>query len=252
MNRFLELIERNFGPSKVNLGRIIKLVNLGLASKDIADIIGVSGVTIQEWRMRRPEIDKLLTVKPRPEYTLSHPDFADKIEEAFTCGGKRFYRFKDEFRMSTGRYSYYYAALQEFNLNISRAKLIEFVDAFELILNGGKKGQGITIGKLWELIINLKTRIHKLAFEPKLARDLAAIAYFDETEDITTYNSEYGKEKIRLWEEHNVHDFFFEKPIGELLGVNSTSIQPLEDYLKTAEQILMDLNSGLLKVSEES
>jgi hypothetical protein len=239
-------------PYKSDIKQIESLVKIGVSHNDIALVLQVTPATLEKWKLKNNVVNDLLRSKPRPEYTLSHPDFADKIEEAFTCGGKRFYRFKDEFRMSTGRYSYYYAALQEFNLNISRAKLIEFVDAFELILNGGKKGQGITIGKLWELIINLKTRIHKLAFEPKLARDLAAIAYFDETEDITTYNSEYGKEKIRLWEEHNVHDFFFEKPIGELLGVSSTSIQPLEDYLKTAEQILTDLNYGLLKVSEES
>jgi hypothetical protein len=241
-----------FRPTKNDIRQIESLVSLGVNHADIASIIGVTPLKLAEWKAKFPDINKLLTLKPRPEYTIAHVDFADKVEEAFTCAGKRFYRFKDEFRMSTGRYSYYYAALKEFDLNMSREKLKEFMDAFELTLNGGKKGASVQLGRMWELVINLRTRVEKLAFEPQLAKNLASIAYFDETEDLTTYDADYGKKKILLWEEHKVHDFFFVKPIGDLLNVNSSSITVLEDYLKTAEQVLTDLNSGLRTVLEES
>jgi predicted transcriptional regulator len=241
-----------FRPNKNDIRQIESLVSLGVSQSDIAAIIGITPATLDQWRMKNPKIESTLKEKARPEYTIYHPDYADKIEEAFTCAGKRYYRFIDEFRMSTGRYTYYYAALKEFDLNVSREKLKEFMEAFEIVLEGGKKKQQISLGRLWELVINLKSRVNNLAFAPQLAKDLAAIAFFDDTEDITSFDSEYGKKKIALWEEHKVNDFFFEKPIGDLLNVNSSSATALEEYLKTAEQVIQDLNSGLQKVSEES
>src|SRR5690606_22961399 len=103
---------------------------------------------------------------------------------------------------------------------------------------------------LWKLIFNLESRIN-LAFEPAGVKNLAAIAYFDETEDLTSYDAEYDKQKIKLWEDHGIHDFFLTRRIGELLGLNSTLDESFLTYLKTAEQILTDLNSGLRTLSEE-
>lgn len=238
-------------PNKRDIRQIQSLVELGANGEDIAKVLGITVHKLEKWKTGYIRIGELLKPKPRPEYTLNHPEYAPMVEEAFACGARRFYRFKEEYRQSTGRYKYYYAALREVDLRADLNTLRQYIDAFKKILTGGKSGKQISLEELWKLIFNLETRIN-LAFEPAGVKNLAAIAYFDETEDLTTYNQEYGKEKIKLWEDHGIHDFFLTRPIGELLGLNNTLDESFLDYLKTAEQILTDLNSGLQKVSEEN
>jgi hypothetical protein len=238
-------------PTRTDIKQIETLAKLGCNRKDIAQILLITDAKLERWEKNNSEVSHLLKAKAQPEYNMNHPDYAPMVEEAFTCAGKRFYRFKEEFRMPTGRYKYYYAYLREVDLRMSMDKLVEFTDAFELILNGGEKGKGINMGKIWELVLNIKSRV-KLAFEPQGVRNLAAVAYFDETEDLTSFNMSYGRDKIALWDSHGIHDFFLTKPIGELLNLNKSSTESLLQYLNQAETILMDLNSGLLKVSEEN
>jgi hypothetical protein len=237
-------------PSSVDVTQITKLVGLGTNHSDIAYVLGITEARLREWELKNTTIAQALKPKPRPAETLHSPEFAPMVEEAFTCGTRRFYRFKEEYRMPSGRYKYYYASLREVDLRASLSVLTSYIDAFKNILNGGKKGT-VSMGSLWELVLNLESRT-KLAFEPMGVKNLASVAYFDETEDLTTFDQNYGKQKIKLWEEHNIHDFFLTRPIGELLNLSGISIQSLQDYLNQAEEILTDLNSGLQKVSEEN
>lgn len=237
-------------PSNADVTQITKLVGLGANHSDIAYILGIAEVKLNEWKAKNNTIAQALKPKPRPAETLHHPDFAPMVEEAFACGTKRFYRFKEEYRMPSGRYKYYYASLREVDLRASLEVLKQYVDAFKNILNGGKKGT-VNMGSLWELVLNLESRT-KLAFEPMGVKNLASVVYFDETEDLTTFDANYGKQKIKLWEDHGVLDFFLTRPIGELLNLNGISIESLTAYLTQAEEILTDLNSGLQKVSEEN
>jgi hypothetical protein len=238
-------------PTRTDIKQIETLVKLGCHKKDIAQVLQITEAKLERWEKTNNDVSHILKTKALPEYNMLHPDFAPMVEEAFTCGGKRFYRFKDEYRMPTGRYKYYYAYLREVDQRMSLEKLQEFTDAFETVLNGGEKGKGINLGRMWELVLNIKSRV-KLAFEPQGVKNLAAVAYFDETEDLTSFNVAYGREKIKLWDDHGTHDFFLTKPIGELLSLNSSFTESLPQYLSQAEQILADLNSGLAKVSEEN
>ncbi len=237
-------------PSNVDITQITKLVGLGANHSDIAYVLGITETKLNDWKAKNSTIAQALKPKPRSEYTLNSPDYSTMVEEAFVCGTKRFYRFKEEYRMATGRYKYYYASLREVDLRASLDTLKQYVDAFKNILNGGKKGV-VNLGSLWELVLNLESRT-KLAFEPMGVKNLAAVAYFDETEDLTTFDQKYGQDKIKLWEEHGIHDFFLTRPIGELLNLSGISIESLVDYLTQAEEVLKDLNSGLQKVSEEN
>lgn len=238
-------------PTKTDVKQIETLVKLGCHRKDISQVLMITESKLERWEKNNSEVAHLLKAKAVPEYTMNHPDYAPMVEEAFTCGGKRFYRFKEEFRMPTGRYKYYYAYLREVDQRMSLDKLVEFTDAFETVLNGGEKGKSINMGRIWELVLNIKSRV-KLAFEPQGVRNLAAVAYFDETEDLTSFTVAYGREKISLWDAHGTHDFFLTKPIGELLNLNSSSTESLLQYLSQAEEVLTDLNSALLKASEEN
>jgi hypothetical protein len=194
---------------------------------------------------------KLIEPKVKPEFNLNHPDYRIMVEEAFVAGGRQFYRFKEEYRMPAGRYKYYYAHLREVDLRANLETLTKYIEGFKSILNGGTKGKGISMQGLWELVLNLESRT-KLAFEPQGVQNLAAVAYFDDTEDLTTYDLNYGKKKIQLWLDNNINDFFLTRPIGELLNLNSSSVESLNHYLTVVQPMMEDLNSGLLKVLEEN
>src|SRR5690606_20864583 len=130
-------------------------------------------------------------------------------------------------------------------------KLSQYTEAFEKILNGANPKKGINLGDLWKLVWNLKT-IVALDFDPALVKKLASVTYFDETEDLTTYDIEYGKKKIALWEEHKVHDFFLMSPIGDLLGLKHISVESLEDFLRIRTEILQELDLNLQTVSKDN
>lgn len=237
-------------PYKSDITQIDKLVKLGVSKTDIATILGITDDQLGKWEAKNTTVCEILKPKARPEYTLSHPDFAPMVEEAFPCAGVRYYRFKEEYRQSTGRYKYYYATLRELELKMSLDHLQKFVDAFKVVLNGGSKKR-IELTDLHKLVLNLESRI-ALAFDPATIKKLAAVAYFDDTEDLTSFNEKYGKRKIEIWEENKVYDFFLTRPIGELWGANNTSVDSLVEHLTQMQEIVQDLNSNLQTVLEDN
>jgi hypothetical protein len=238
-----------FRPFKSDIKQIESLLKLGSNESDICLVLNITQQQLSKWKAKSKELEDILKPKARPEFTISHPDYASMVEEAFTCGGKRFYRFKEEYRMATGRYKYYYATLRELELKLSLDKLQEFVNAFKLVLNGGGKKKSIELTELHKLVLNLESRI-VLAFDPMTIKKLAAVAYFDETEDLTSFSEKYGNEKIKLCEEHNLYTFFLTNPIGELWGVNNTSVDSFQERLTKATEIVQDLDSSLQQVLE--
>lgn len=240
-----------FRPYKSDIRQIESLVKLGCNRDDIAMILSITPARLQKWEASHIAIAELLKPKALPEYTCTHPDFAPQVEEAFTCAGKRYYRFTEALRMPAGRHKHYYAAMREMEMHLSLKTLKDYVTAFENILNGANPKKGIQMGDLWKLVWNLKTIID-LGFDPQLVKHLACVAYFDETEDLTTYSEEYGKQKLKLWEEHNLRDFFLTRPIAEWLNLNSSSGESLEAYLIQAEEIMKELASNLQTVLKDN
>jgi hypothetical protein len=237
-------------PYKSDLRQIDSLVKLGCNESDICSVLHITQSQLSKWKSKNKAVEDYLKPKARPEFTVSHPDYAATVEEAFTCAGKRFYRFKEEYRMSTGRYKYYYSTLRELELKLSLTDLQKYVDAFKAVLNGGKKNK-IEFTELAKLTSNLESRI-VLAFDTATIKKLAAVAYFDETEDITSFNEKYGHEKIKLWEDHKVYDFFLTKPIGELFNLKSISVDSLLEDLSLMDGIIKDTNSVVQKVLEDN
>lgn len=240
-----------FRPSKSDVRQIESLVKLGANTSDISMVLGITPVQLKKWEEKNVSIAEALKPKARPEYNLTHPEYAPMVEEAFTCGGKRFYRFQKEFLMSTGRYKYYYSILRELELKLSLKDLNECIKVFEKILNGGTKQKKIDFGELWAVVYNLKSRM-KLEFDVATVKRLATVAYFDETEDLTTYSEKYGEEKIKLWEEHGQEDFFLTRLIAELLGLNNISLQFFEEHLKEKDGIKKELDLDLLNLLKDN
>lgn len=185
---------------------------------------------------------------PKPEFNLKHPEIANLIEEAFKAGGKTYYRFKEEKLIPAGRYKYIYAYLKEVDLRMNLETLQNYVKDFKNLLNGSGPKKIIQIGELWKLILNLESRL-ALAFEPATVERLASVIYFDDTEDLSTYDKKYGIKKVEIWNKHLKHDFFLTKPMGELLGLKDISTESLEDYIQQATQIIQDLTIDQQKLS---
>lgn len=184
-----------------------------------------------------------------PVFNIYHPDIADQVEMAFEAGGKKFYRFIDQYQMPTGRYKYIVAATREVDLRMSIELLKEYMNEIRTALNGSK-GK-VDLESIWKILFNIETRI-SLAFEPNTVKKLASVCYFTDSEILTTWDSKKdGKEKIKLWDEHNCLDFFLTKPISELLRLNDSSLISLQTYLSQIYPILEELKPELPTVPSD-
>lgn len=190
----------------------------------------------------KKRVAKRRPVKPlaNPTFNIFHEELAPKIEKAFKSGTVQYYKFIDDHQIPSGRYKYIYAALKEADLRMDLDTLKNFLDTLENILNGGAKKNNINVGDIWKMIINMKSRI-ALGFEPASIARLASVIYFDETEDLKTYNKHHGLQKVEFWKKNGTMDFFLTRPIVELFGLSGFSITSLEEYIQTAEGIIQDL-----------
>jgi len=182
---------------------------------------------------------------------LSHDDVKHKIEVAFEAAGRTYYRFIDDHQIPVGRYKYIYAALKEVDLRMNLETLLDYVKAMKNVLDGGLKKNQVSMGELWKLVLNLESRIN-LAFEPASVERLAAVIFFDETEDLRTYDRKAGMEKVKFWQDNNVMDFFLTMPIIDLLGLKGISATSLEEYIQEANLVLQDLIFDPQNPSSES
>ncbi len=190
-------------------------------------------------------------VLPLPSYNLSHDDVKHKIEPAFKAAGRQYYRFIDDHQIPVGRYKYIYAALKEVDLRMTLDTLKSYVGTIKNILDGGSKKNQVSLGELWKITLNMESRIN-LAFEPASVERLSAVLFFDETEDLRTYDRKHGAEKVKFWQDNNVMDFFLTMPIVDLLGLKNISLTSLEEYIQEANQLMQDLTQDLQSQSSES
>lgn len=229
-------------PNKNDLRQLEFLVRKGVGQDYIMNLLDISPAQFDKWKKhtKASSILALIPEKTPEKFTIYHPSIEGQTEVAFEVNMVKFYRFKDEYRHPTGRYKYVYKCLKEMELSMNRETLAEYVKQLKNILNGGSKGQAINMGEAWRLLHNMETRT-TLPFDPGMVKRLASVVYFTDDEDISTYDQSYGDFKIKLWDDNNVHDFFLTRPIAELLNLNNTSLESLEEYLTTAKGILEEL-----------
>lgn len=204
-------------------------------------------------KTKNKPIPKKRVSKPlaNPTYNALNPEVANKIEKAFKSGSVQYYKFIDDHQIPQGRYKYIYSALKEADLRMDRDTLKNFIDTMKNILNGGAKKSNINVGDIWKLVLNMESR-WVLGFEPASIERLAAVIYFDETEDLTTYDRRHGSEKVERWKKNKTMDFFLTRPIVELLGLKGISTTSLEAYIQETEEMILDLTVDLQKVSSEN
>lgn len=227
-------------PSKRDLKLLENLSKRGVLQVDMVDLLDTTPVEFEKWKLKK-EVSAILATAPKftPErFNVHHPDISDQVEIAFEVGLVKFYRMKTELRLPTGRYKYHYKYLQENSLRIDIPSLMAFIEEIKKCLTGKKNN--IEIGEAIILLHKLESKI-SLPFDPELARKLASVSFFTEDEDLSTFDEAHGKWKIEHWREHNFHDFFLMMPVQELLNLRGISIESLEEYLTTADQLMKDL-----------
>lgn len=227
-------------PTKHDLKQLDLLISKGVKLDYIQQILDITPQEFERWT-RKANVWEIISRIPesRPEkFNIYHPDLADQIEEAFECGLIKYYRFKSEFRLPTGRYKYHYKYLQLNAIKTDPELLKSEVQEARSWLSGERKK--IDIGNAMQVLYKIETRA-SLPFDPELARKLASVSYFTDDEDLSTFYEEHGEKKIAHWKEHNFNDFFLMTPVAELLNLKNISITSLEAYLTEAQDILQAL-----------
>lgn len=178
--------------------------------------------------------------KESPEfYNVHHPNFMNQVEPAFQIKGVQYYRFKQETKIPYGRYQVLQSFLLSYDLRMDYTLFKAYLEQIESVLNGAKGS--INLAKAFELIEKMKARA-ALAFDPAQAYNIASVVYFDQNEDLYKYDSIHNQNKIAAWKEAGQLDFFYTRPISELLGLSNFSESALTEYIKEASDLIRDLS----------
>lgn len=186
-------------------------------------------------------IQRLLR-KENTFFNVEHPDFKLKVEPAFKIKGIQYYRFKQDYRIPYGRYQFLQTFLLQYDLrmdlNLFRAMIAKLKKNLF-----GPPGD-IDMGKAYQVITTMEARA-ELAFDPEQAYNLASVVYFDVKEILYEYDRDHNKKKIALWREAGALDFFYTRPLSELLGLNDFSEEDLTNYIRDSSEMLKDLTCDI-------
>jgi hypothetical protein len=180
------------------------------------------------------------TEKESSLHNIHHPDFIGLVEPAFKVGNKQYYRFGKETSIPWGRYMYLQTFLYEQNLRLDAELLQGYCGLMKKAIGGNLK-TGIDLTQVYRVINNIESRL-ELAFEVDTTYRLASCVYFDESEDLYSYNKGYNDSvKIPSWKEARTVDFFYTRPMNELLGLNDSSPADLQTFIQKQTELLKDL-----------
>lgn len=182
-------------------------------------------------------------------YNIYHPELADKIEEAFTSGGIKYYNFKKDHEVRAGRYIIIANFLQEvffrMDLETLRAYILRITSEID-----GTKGQ-INIGNALEFLGHMKA-LTNLAFESDTMYRLASAVYFDDKELLNTWDQKHNERKIEGWREDGTLDFFYKRPFSELTGLKNISVTDLRGFLEASVKLKDEYKRVLSSVTPEA
>ena len=162
------------------------------------------------------------------------PDHKHIIEYAFEVAGVKYFRFNDVFNLPYERGLMSVAVYEETRMRCSREYLTEHCKAISEILRDPQK---VDIFRINELNEQMKDRLN-LATDVDLLYKLASIVFFDKKENPVLYDAEYNLKKIAFWKKHRgVADFFFQKPVVELIPFIRSSDFDLDSYSALNSQL---------------
>lgn len=158
----------------------------------------------------------------------------NRIVEAFSIGGKKYYMYSDTANTPAGRSMQALVIYEEFNQRCTREYLLDHVRAYEVLFSDPKK---INIQALVIINQNLKERLN-LALFPDHIYKLASVIFFDETESPYTYDYTYNDKKIEEWKRHGgTLDFFMQTPLKDLIPSLKLPGTHVEVFSQVAQKI---------------
>ncbi len=174
------------------------------------------------------------------------------IEAAFEIGGIVYYRHVDEANMPYKRALKALSVYNELNMRCDRYYLTKHTEAIEQLLSAQK----FTVNQLLELkkLNNQLSERLNWIYDEDLVYKLAAVRYFDESENPEDFDWKYALKKIERWKkEEEVGRFFLRAPIASLLpslkdaGMNFGAYSEVQQQVKKAylENIYMNLSASL-------
>src|SRR5690606_802203 len=185
-------------------------------------------------------LDYLQGKKVKPDFTnVHHPEFSESVEPAFKVGNTQYYRFIKETTMPWGRYMFLQTFLHAQELRIDTDLLKGYIQLMKKAINGNLK-QGIDLGLVFKIVSQLESRT-ELEFEAETTYRLASVMYFDQNENLYEYDRAYNDKKIATWKEARTVDFFYTRPMSELLGLSDLSPEDLQRFIDQQTELLKDL-----------
>lgn len=182
------------------------------------------------------------------------PEFLDKgdyrIIPAFKHGGIQYYRYDDVFNTPCVRALASIQYYEEFQMRMTREYLTDDLKAHEQLnanlrsVLSGKTGQldlvaaGSILANSNQLLNQKRQRLDWI-FEPESMYNLAAVVYFDKTENPMKYDARYAKEKIERWkiDHEEMLDFFLQQPILRYAPSFKELTTDFHQYLETLELV---------------
>lgn len=156
-----------------------------------------------------------------------------RIEYAFTCGGTKYYRFADITNLPYERGLMALQTYNEVDMRCSRPFLLHYADTIDQLLHQPQ----IDIFKINQLNQLLKQRL-TLITDTDLLYRLAAVCFFDKTENPAVYEPDYAEKKIAKWrKDKGVHDFFTQMPLLELMPFLQNVDTDLDTYSAMCDEL---------------
>lgn len=170
-----------------------------------------------------------------------------RIEYAFTCGGTKYYRFADITNLPYERGLMALQTYNEVDMRCSRQFLLHYADTIDQLLHQPQ----IDIFKINQLNQLLKQRLTLIADTDLLYR-LAAVCFFDKTENPAVYEPDYAEKKIAKWrKDKGVHDFFTQMPLLELMPFLQNVDTDLDTYSAVCDE-LNKIHSECLRLASSA
>jgi hypothetical protein len=171
------------------------------------------------------------------------------IVPAFMDRGVQYYEIKDVFNTFSNRGLMALQVYEEWDMRLKKEDLLDFILAFEKILNTPKE---LNVMNLVKVVSMLKERVNFPIATEDIYYKFASVRYFDEHESPYTYDPDYNKVKIARWKEASseVDAFFISSRLVDMLPLPKLSKEDLPSYLAMVQKvsdyqlgIIRDLNS---------
>jgi hypothetical protein len=187
---------------------------------------------------------KNILKKNKPEFK-GYPELRTKW--AFSCGGEDYFECEDPNSLTSGRG---YAALnyyKELSMSCTREFLLAHTEAIDKIVRNPKNIDVIEIAKL---NLQLKERL-EMVVDSLTPYKVAAVIFFDKTEDPYSFDYDYAMKKIEKWKKEDVASFFLQVPLRSLIPSSLLSEEAIQNYMKVAKEVDRTHYKDILAVTSQ-